>query len=703
MSRRLDEKHSRILSGLLKLPENKKCFDCPSKVNVYANLFNNTFICEKCSGLHRELNHRVKSISASTFTPEEVSGLQKGGNGVAKSIWLATWSWREYPEPDAHEVDEVRQFMRAKYVKKQWYQDPNGGTSANNNASEPHFTSPQNPSAPNTSSSGLAVPDRVRAVTKSQSVDNLNMIISAPAVPEKTLSRKSSTISSDSGSTISKSTNLSSAASSPFNAVGSKNTQQQQHQQQQYYYHQQQQYQQDQQDQFHQQQQQQQQSLGSFDTFASLMTGGNTSGAGAATRAETGAGDFSQNYHSSVFGSGSTAPTFVATPAALDPTADPFSLMTSSFNNMHMSSPQSPTGSNNSSSHLPPTFTSAHAPPSQTSMLSQSRNVFNTLPITSSSNTQNALASLNDDPFSLSKVAQPQNPLQGLDYSSTMTSSLGPAVAGIGAGSITGTKSFDDYLSVLSHGQHQTASMSSLSNSSIHGTPSSSLSPTLAFSTTSASASASLSPQSTGGSNPFSKQQMPQLQRAFMPDYPQSAPAATVNNDSNSNSAGQQSNPFAMFAKQQHAPTMASQPFQTQASLIDPFGRMQQQAQDYFSSIGLNSTGTRSPNPFAMTGGQQQQPQNLMTAASAYPSSANFESAFSLSNTPRSMTAPASTFSSNNNNNNVNDMFGQWTKPLTTAATAKYPSIDDLDPFSTSAASTSNPSASFSNPFSLNM
>ncbi|OAQ30976.1 hypothetical protein K457DRAFT_40727, partial [Linnemannia elongata AG-77] len=68
----------------------------------------------------RELNHRVKSISASTFTSEEMAGLQKGGNAVAKKIWLATWSWREYPEPDAHEVDDVRQFMRAKYVKKLW-------------------------------------------------------------------------------------------------------------------------------------------------------------------------------------------------------------------------------------------------------------------------------------------------------------------------------------------------------------------------------------------------------------------------------------------------------------------------------------------------------------------------------------------------------------------------------------------------------
>ncbi|KAI8598705.1 hypothetical protein EDD21DRAFT_381753 [Dissophora ornata] len=51
MSRRIDERHSRVLTGLLKLPENRKCFDCPSKVNVYANLFNSTFICEKCSGL----------------------------------------------------------------------------------------------------------------------------------------------------------------------------------------------------------------------------------------------------------------------------------------------------------------------------------------------------------------------------------------------------------------------------------------------------------------------------------------------------------------------------------------------------------------------------------------------------------------------------------------------------------------------------
>ncbi|CAI7831870.1 unnamed protein product [Closterium sp. NIES-53] len=38
------------------------------------------FVCPSCSGVHREFNHRVKSVSMAKFTPEEVAALQQGAN-----------------------------------------------------------------------------------------------------------------------------------------------------------------------------------------------------------------------------------------------------------------------------------------------------------------------------------------------------------------------------------------------------------------------------------------------------------------------------------------------------------------------------------------------------------------------------------------------------------------------------------------------
>ncbi|KAF9937920.1 ArfGAP with FG repeats 1, partial [Modicella reniformis] len=671
-----------ILAGLLKLPENKKCFDCPSKVNVYANLFNHTFICEKCSGLHRELNHRVKSISASTFTPEEVSSLQKGGNGVAKGIWLATWSWREYPEPDAHEVDEVRQFMRAKYVKKQWYRDSNGNTAPESQTSLHSPSTSISLSSVAGSSTALSVPDRVFPFNKSQSADSLNMSTFSVA-PERTLSRKSSTISSDSGSTtFSKSTNLSSAASSPFNAAGSKSPKQQHHQQ----------------PSSPQQNAPQYQAQASFDDFARLMsTGNNTDGN-------------MQVLNPSVLGSHA----FVGTPAAID-NSDPFSLMTNAFSNMGMDSQQfgtmTPGGLATSNVQLP--F-------SQQLSMSSSSDFFATFSAgagSTSSYTSGTIES--NDPFSLT-MSRPQMQHQSQSQSQPLPNNSPHGLdftSSVGVG--TGAKSFDDYLQA-----YQPSTPSSLSPGNVYGSLAS-FSPTSGV----ASVPASLSPQSTGGSNPFSIQQQ-QPREISTTDFSQSSTVPA---------SGQQSNPFAFFAKQQ-------QPTTPNHLNTAPFGRglVIASQQDYFSTPGSNSSIARSPNPFAMAAGhtgqspfeqqQQQQPMQPAFMRSISESSYSFQNTFggggnnlnhvnggvgsngfesAFSGVPSlSMTTlpPATT------NSSINDMFGQWIKPSPLPANSKYPSIDGLDPFSNSAtplptsssASSvmrmgASTSSALSNPFSLNM
>ncbi|CAG8524499.1 8746_t:CDS:2 [Paraglomus brasilianum] len=105
-SKKQEERHLRIIRELLKRPENKKCFDCPAKGPVYVNLLNSSFICARCSGLHRNLSHRVKSISASTFTSAEIDALKRGGNAKAAEIWLAKYTTADFPEPAVDDVDD---------------------------------------------------------------------------------------------------------------------------------------------------------------------------------------------------------------------------------------------------------------------------------------------------------------------------------------------------------------------------------------------------------------------------------------------------------------------------------------------------------------------------------------------------------------------------------------------------------------------
>ncbi|ORZ03910.1 hypothetical protein BCR43DRAFT_484165 [Syncephalastrum racemosum] len=110
--------HTEKLQALLRQPENKTCFDCPTKSPIFANVTIQTFVCTRCSGLVREVGHRVKSISASTFTEAEVKALEAGGNAVASAIWMAQYNNKRGPAPQTD--TEVRYSMRQKYYDRRW-------------------------------------------------------------------------------------------------------------------------------------------------------------------------------------------------------------------------------------------------------------------------------------------------------------------------------------------------------------------------------------------------------------------------------------------------------------------------------------------------------------------------------------------------------------------------------------------------------
>ncbi|KAL3623706.1 hypothetical protein CASFOL_032522 [Castilleja foliolosa] len=101
MSKREEEKNEKIIRGLMKLPPNRRCINCHSLGPQYVCTNFWTFVCQICSGIHREFTHRVKSVSMAKFTSEEVYALQKGGNQRARD-----------------NVDKVREFIKNVYVKK---------------------------------------------------------------------------------------------------------------------------------------------------------------------------------------------------------------------------------------------------------------------------------------------------------------------------------------------------------------------------------------------------------------------------------------------------------------------------------------------------------------------------------------------------------------------------------------------------------
>ena len=41
------------------------------------------FVCSTCSGIHREMTHKVKGIGMSNFNEKELEMLEKNGNDVS--------------------------------------------------------------------------------------------------------------------------------------------------------------------------------------------------------------------------------------------------------------------------------------------------------------------------------------------------------------------------------------------------------------------------------------------------------------------------------------------------------------------------------------------------------------------------------------------------------------------------------------------
>ncbi|KAJ6435010.1 hypothetical protein OIU84_000283 [Salix udensis] len=108
-----EERVEKIIRGLIKLPENRRCINCNSLGPQYVCTTFFTFVCTSCSGLHREFTHRVKSVSMAKFNTEEVSALQAGGNERARQIYLKGLG-------SAANLQKLRDFIKHVYVDRRY-------------------------------------------------------------------------------------------------------------------------------------------------------------------------------------------------------------------------------------------------------------------------------------------------------------------------------------------------------------------------------------------------------------------------------------------------------------------------------------------------------------------------------------------------------------------------------------------------------
>jgi len=129
MSQGLTQKRKdQITAEILKLrrePENLRCVDCSNRNCSYVCTNFSTFICSDCAGLYRKHCFRVKSCTVATFTEKELENLKtSGGNEESNRKYMARWKKKaETPIPKMGDMKGLDEFIRRKYVKKEWFKE----------------------------------------------------------------------------------------------------------------------------------------------------------------------------------------------------------------------------------------------------------------------------------------------------------------------------------------------------------------------------------------------------------------------------------------------------------------------------------------------------------------------------------------------------------------------------------------------------
>ncbi|XP_037647242.1 arf-GAP with dual PH domain-containing protein 2 isoform X2 [Sebastes umbrosus] len=112
--------NKKMLMELLKRPEDSRCADCGAADPDWACYKLGVFVCLNCSGVHRSLSSRVKSIQLDYWEDEVVEFMKSNGNAKARAMFEKAVP-AFYYRPREHDCDVLReQWIHAKYERMEF-------------------------------------------------------------------------------------------------------------------------------------------------------------------------------------------------------------------------------------------------------------------------------------------------------------------------------------------------------------------------------------------------------------------------------------------------------------------------------------------------------------------------------------------------------------------------------------------------------
>ena len=110
-----------ILKELMKIPENKTCFDCNKTSCQWASVNNGIFLCTNCSGIHRGLGVEksyIRSIQWDNWSDHQLEFMKKGGNQKLKDfLKLYSFETKSIPAEKLYHT-KIMEFYRKNLKNK---------------------------------------------------------------------------------------------------------------------------------------------------------------------------------------------------------------------------------------------------------------------------------------------------------------------------------------------------------------------------------------------------------------------------------------------------------------------------------------------------------------------------------------------------------------------------------------------------------
>lgn len=114
------ERNKNILLELIKLPDNSRCADCGAPDPEWASYTLGVFVCLNCSGIHRSLSSRVKSIKLDYWDDKMVEFMKSNGIAKNRALYEKAVPPYYYRPKESDCVVLKEQWIRAKYERMEF-------------------------------------------------------------------------------------------------------------------------------------------------------------------------------------------------------------------------------------------------------------------------------------------------------------------------------------------------------------------------------------------------------------------------------------------------------------------------------------------------------------------------------------------------------------------------------------------------------